>query len=180
MAFFYLSHTHEEHKSCTAWRCNSWTCSFVSCCLVFVATKLSKTPKLAFSYFFMFWLITTILSRRSVFSTLSHKILNIYFKETELEENSLKCNCLFTFWKVFIKFQFFNHFHRKNANLLINTININKEHIPPIPLKLPKSQEEIEGSTTKFGSMMIDLEITFGLRYLEHMKSPKIFECHAW
>ena len=101
MAFFYLSHTHEEHKSCTAWRCNSWTCSFVSCCLVFVATKLSKTPKLAFSYFFMFWLITTILSRRSVFSTLSHKILNIYFKETELEENSLKCNCLFTFWKVF-------------------------------------------------------------------------------
>jgi len=26
--------------------------------------------------------------------------------------------------------------------------------------------------------MMIDLEITFGLRYLEHMKSPKIFECH--
>lgn len=76
-------------------------------------------------------------------------------------------------------FQFFNHFHRKNANLLINTININKEAQIPIPLKLPKSQEEIEGSTTKFGSMMIDLEITFGLRYLEHMKSPKIFECHA-
>ena len=54
---------------------------------------------------------------------------------------------------------------------MINTININKEHIPPIPLRLPKSQEEIEGSTTKFGSMMIDLEITFGLRYLEQMKS---------